>query len=61
MMTRFEKDMKDALEGNEIELGASEIGISVYNHLIGYAAEEARHTDTVVDMDSFCKKHNFEE
>ncbi len=54
-------DFHNFLEGNEIELGASEIGISVYNHLIGYAAEEARHTDTVVDMDSFCKKHNFEE
>ena len=52
-------DMYNFLAGNEIELGASEIGISVYNHLIGYAAEEARHTDTVVDLDKFCEKHGF--
>ena len=52
-------DLYNFLEGNEIELGASEIGISVYNHLIGYAAEQARHTGTVVDVDSFCKKHGF--
>ena len=51
-------DLYNFLEGNEIKLGASEIGISVYNHLIGFAAEEARHTDTVVAMDAFCKKHN---
>ena len=52
-------DLYNFMEGNEIELGASEIGISVYNHMIGYAAEEARHTDTVVDMDAFCQKHGF--
>jgi len=52
-------DLYNFLEGNEIELGASEIGISVYNHLIGYAAEQARHTDTVVDVADFCEKHNF--
>ena len=53
------QDLYRFLEGEEIELGASEIGISVYNHLIGYAAEEARHTDTVVDVADFCKKHGF--
>jgi len=53
-------DLYNFLAGNEIELGASEIGISVYNHLIGYAAEEARHTGSVVDMDDFCKKYNLE-
>ena len=52
-------DLYNFMEGNEIELGASEIGISVYNHLIGYAAEQARHTDTVVDMDAFCQKYGF--
>ena len=52
-------DLYNFMEGNEIELGASEIGISVYNHLIGYAAEEARHQDTVVDMSAFCQKHGF--
>ena len=53
------QDLYRFLEGEEIELGASEIGISVYNHLIGYAAEEARHTDTVVRVEDFCKKHGF--
>ena len=52
-------DLYNFLEGNEIELGASEIGISVYNHMIGFAAEESRHEGTVVDMDSFCKKRGF--
>ncbi len=53
-------DLYNFMEGNEIELGASEIGISVYNHLIGYAAERSRHTDTVVDITSFCKDLGFE-
>ena len=53
------QDLYRFLEGEEIELGASEIGISVYNHLIGYAAEEARHTDSVVDIAAFCQKHGF--
>lgn len=52
-------DLYKFLEGEEIELGASEIGISVYNHLIGYAAEESRHENTVVDLADFCKKHSF--
>ena len=53
------KDLHRFLEGEEIELGASEIGISVYNHLIGYAAEQARCESTVVDMESYCKEHHF--
>jgi hypothetical protein len=47
-------------DGEELELGVSEIGISVYNHLIGYAAEEARENGTVVDLDAYCKKHGFQ-
>lgn len=54
------RDLYRFLEGERIELGASEIGISVYNHLIGFAAEEARHTDSVVDVADFCRKHGFE-
>ena len=54
-------DLYRFLEGEEIELGASEIGISVYNHLIGYAAEEARRTERVVDVSEFCRKHQFTE
>ena len=53
------QDLYRFLEGEEIALGASEIGISVYNHLIGYAAEEARREERVVDMAAFCKKHGF--
>ncbi len=53
------RDLYNFLEGNEIELGASEIGISVYNHLIGFAAEQARHEGTVVDVADFCERNHF--
>ncbi len=53
-------DLYDFIEGKEIELGASEIGISVYNHIIGFAAEEARKNDKVINVAEFCKKHEFE-
>ncbi len=53
-------DLYKFFEGEEIELGASEIGISVYNHLIGFAAEQGRHDGTVVDLADFCKKYQFE-
>ena len=39
---------------------AADIDISVKNHLIGFAAEEARRTDTVVEVDTFFRKYGVE-
>ena len=48
-------DLYEFLEGNEVQFGASEIGVSVENHMMGFAAEESRHNNTIVSMDEFCK------
>lgn len=53
-------DLYDYLTGKEIDFGVSEIGISVYNHLIGFAAEEARQTESIVKLVDFCEKHGFQ-
>ena len=53
-------DLYDYLVGNYDGVSVADIGISVANHLIGFAAEEARHTDTVVNVDAFFKKNNYE-
>jgi hypothetical protein len=37
----------------------ADIHTSVANHMIGFAAEESLHNDTVVYVDDFCKKHDF--
>ena len=44
--------LTDEYEGNAI----SEIGISVENHLLAFAAEQAREENTVVDFAAFMKK-----
>ena len=54
------QDLYRFFNDEEFEFGVSEIGISVYNHLIGYAAEEARENGTVVELDAYCKKHGFQ-
>ena len=48
-------DLYEFLEGNEVKFGASEIGVSVENHMIGFAAEESRHNKTIVSIEEFCK------
>ena len=53
-------DMYDYLNGVYTGCSVAEIGVSVANHLIGFAAEEARHSDTVVMMDSYCEKNGYE-
>jgi predicted dehydrogenase len=50
-------DLYEFLCGNEVQFGASEIGISVENHMLGFAAEESRHNKTVVDIEEFCKNN----
>ena len=39
---------------------AADIEISVKNHLIGFAAEKARHNNTVEDIDEYMKLFNME-
>jgi hypothetical protein len=39
-----------------VQFGASEIGISVENHMLGFAAEESRHNKAVVSIDEFCAR-----
>lgn len=38
---------------------AADINISVKNHLIGFAAEKSRHSDTVESLDEFFKSYGF--
>lgn len=38
---------------------AADIDISVKNHMIGFAAEEARHNNTVENIVDYCKRFNF--
>ncbi len=52
-------DMYDYLNGTYTGCSVSEISTSVANHLIGFAAEEARHNDTVVYMKEYNEKHGF--
>ena len=52
-------DMYDYLNGTYMGCSVSQISTSVANHLIGFAAEEARHNDTVVSMNEYNKKYGF--
>ena len=47
----------DYLTGNISSESVSEIGVSVQNHMIAYAAEESRMNGTVVDMEEFCNRY----
>ena len=53
-------DLYDYLCGTYNGVSVADIRVSVANHLIGFAAEEARHTDTVVNVDQFFEKNNYE-
>ena len=53
-------DMYDYLTGTYTGNSVAEIGVSVANHMIGYAAEESRHGNTVVSLDEFCEKNGYE-
>ena len=52
-------DLYDYLAGNYHGFSVADIHISVANHMIGFAAEESLHNDTVVDVDQFCAKYDF--
>lgn len=45
------------LTGAVSDENISEIGISVQNHMMAFAAEESRLTGTVIDMEEFCNRY----
>jgi predicted dehydrogenase len=49
-------DLYEYLCGIYQGVSVSDIGVSVSNHLIGFAAEEARHGDIVVSLEQFSEK-----
>lgn len=53
-------DLYDYLNGTYGGCAVADIRTSVNNHLIGFAAEKARHTDTVVELDSFFDVYSIE-
>ena len=52
-------DLYDYLSGDYHGFSVADIHISVANHMIGFAAEESLHNDTVVDLYKFCEKYDF--
>ena len=52
-------ELYDYLSDNYTGYCAADIDISVKNHLIGFAAEQARHNDTVEDIKVFCNRLGF--
>lgn len=50
-------DLSEYLNGTYNGCSVADISISTANHLIGFAAERARHTDTVVDVDRFFEEY----
>lgn len=53
-------ELYDYLSGNYNGYCAADIETSVKNHLIGFAAERARHTDTIVSIDEYMKEFGME-
>ena len=53
-------DLYDYLCGTYNGCSVADISVSVANHLIGFAAERARHTDTVVDVDKYFSEFGLE-
>jgi hypothetical protein len=51
-------DLYEYLCGTYTGNSIADIQTSVNNHMIGFAAEEARHNDTVVNVDKFFEKYD---
>ncbi len=52
-------DLYEYLCGTYQGSSVAEIRTSVANHLIGFAAEKARHGDEVVSLNDFCEQYDF--
>ncbi len=53
-------DLYDYINGTYTGNSVADIRTSVNNHMIGFGAEKARHTDTVVSADEFFTEYNIE-
>ena len=53
-------DLYDYLCGTYNGCSVADISVSVANHLIGFAAERARHTVAVVDVDKYFAEFGLE-
>ena len=51
-------ELYDYLNGNYTGYRAANIATSVKNHLLCFAAEQSRHTSTVVDLDDYFAQYN---
>jgi predicted dehydrogenase len=54
------KELYEYLSGSYTGFRAADIHVSVRNHLIGFAAEQARHTKTVVEMAEIYRQYGFD-
>ena len=54
------KELYDYMSGAYTGYRAANIDISVRNHMIGFAAEQARHSGTVVTLEQFMKDYGLE-
>lgn len=52
-------ELHQFLRGDYKGYRAADIDVSVRNHFLAFAAEEARHNNTVVDLDEYYNKYNF--
>lgn len=53
------RELYDYLSGSYTGFCAADITTSVKNHLIGFAAEQARHSGSVVDLDTYFRQYGF--
>ena len=53
------RELYDYMSGNYTGFRAADIDISVKNHLIGFAAETARHEHTVMDVQKVLRENGF--
>lgn len=53
-------ELYDYLSGSYSGYCAADIDVSVKNHMIGFAAEAARHNDTVESVVDYCKRFGFD-
>ena len=53
------RELYDYLSDSYTGFCAADIGVSVSNHLIGFAAEQARHEGRVVSVEEFCKENGY--
>ncbi len=51
------RELYEYMSGDYTGFQAADITVSVRNHMIGFAAEEARHGKTVVQVDKFMEKY----